>query len=52
MDNIFFPNPTQKTLTKSLTNLLDKLLLPIIIYNKKEEKVKDILNDRSYKAKL
>ena len=50
--NIFYFNLFQNFLTDLLINQVNKLPLPVIINNKKEWEVKDILNTRSYQNKL
>lgn len=46
--NIFHSNLLQKISTNSLTNQVNKFLSFIIINNKKEKKVKNILNTKSF----
>ena len=48
IDNVFYSNLLQKALTDPLTNQINKLLPPVIINNKKEWKVENILNAKNH----
>ena len=50
--NVFYLNLLQKALTNPLTNQVNKPSPPVIINNKEEWEVEDILDARSHQGRL
>ncbi len=50
--NVFHPNLLQKASTNPFTGQVNELTLPVIINNKEEWEVKDILDAKSHRGKI